>query len=236
MSLSIVATVVVPCFNEGKRLKVLDFRDFIQAHPEIHFIFVNDGSSDHTAELLKTIVAGSSAEIVTLERNAGKAEAVRRGMLEAIKKGSICGFWDADLATPLSEILLMLPLLSHSDFECIAGSRWLHLGNNYIKRSCFRHIAGRILATCISLYLDLPVYDSQCGAKLFSAEAARIVFGSPFITRWLFDVEIIKRLQRYYGAKTPRVLEYPVGRWEEIGNSKISICHVINDLFKLWRS
>ena len=236
MSLNIAATIVVPCFNEGKRLQVSTFRNFIKQHPEIHFIFVDDGSSDNTVEVLESIVAGNSSQILTMERNIGKAEAIRKGMAEAVKNGSVCGFWDADLATPLSEILLMLPLLHASDFQCIAGSRWLHLGNSCIKRRWFRHIAGRILATCISFYLDLPVYDSQCGAKLFSAEAAEIVFKSPFITRWLSDVEIIKRLQHCYGTKTPRMLEYPVSHWEEISDSKISVWHVINDFFKLWRS
>jgi glycosyltransferase involved in cell wall biosynthesis len=232
----ISATIVIPCFNEERRLKVHDFRDFITSCPEIKFIFVDDGSSDNTFEVLNRIVAGSSSKIVRLERNGGKAEAVRRGMIEAVKSDGICGFWDADLATPLNEILLMIAKLQTEDFHCVIGSRWLHLGDTYIKRGCFRHITGRFFATCISFYLDLPVYDSQCGAKLFSAEAAKIVFQSPFATRWLFDVEIIKRLQQYYGKKTPGVLEFPVSHWEDTAGSQISVWQVMNDLLKLWKS
>jgi hypothetical protein len=125
--------------------------------------------------------------------------------------------------------------LQTEDFHCVIGSRWLHLGDTYIKRGCFRHITGRFFATCISFYLDLPVYDSQCGAKLFSAEAAKIVFQSPFATRWLFDVEIIKRLQQYYGKKTPGVLEFPVSHWEDTAGCQISVWQVMNDLLKLWK-
>ena len=231
-----VAVIVVPCYNEENRLKTDEFRNFIFANQQICFIFVNDGSSDHTEEVLKKTVLGTSSRIVNLPRNKGKAEAVYRGMLEAVKFNCICGFWDADLATPLSEIPFMIDQLQKSNYQCVIGSRWLHLGSSHIKRSFFRHIISRLGATVISHHLDLPIYDSQCGAKIFSAEAVRIVFQAPFVTKWLFDVEIVKRLQRKYGHKTPALLEYPISCWEEKNGSKISFFQVLIDFFILMRS
>ena len=230
-------SIVIPCFNEEKRLKIDEFRSFISSHPEIYFIFVDDGSSDNTVSILENIVGSSQAKIIRLAKNCGKGEAVRQGILSALKSGSLfCGFWDADLATPLSEIPVMISELKKSRFQCIIGSRWLHLGNNCIKRRFYRHIAARFLATGISLYLDLPVYDSQCGAKIFTAEAAAAAFNKPFVSCWLFDVENLKRLQRRYKAQDPSVFEYPVSHWEETAGSKLSVQRVLIDFFKLMRS
>lgn len=233
MNERITVAIVIPCFNECKRLKVTELRKFIALHPEILFIFVNDGSSDNTIESLGKIVLGNSSKIINLPTNQGKAEAVRQGMLEAVKFNCICGFWDADLATPLSEIPLMTAVLQKNSFACVVGSRWQHLGNCCIKRNWFRHIISRVLATFISLYLKLPIYDSQCGAKLFSAEAAQIVFKEPFITRWLFDVEIIRRLQQQYGMLTPQVCEFPLNQWVEAEGSKLSLLRILCDFIKL---
>ena len=230
------AVVVIPCFNEAGRLKTREFRRFAAINPEISFIFVNDGSRDDTLRLLSEMADGDRCRVLDLERNVGKAEAVRRGMTEALKAGCACGFWDADLSTPLSEIPVMLALLRDGEYQCVFGSRWLHLGDCRIKRRFFRHFIGRIFATCVSNHLKLPVYDTQCGAKLFTHEAAETAFSSPFVTRWFFDVEIVRRLQRRYGAESPRLLEHPVSSWIDAPGSKVSYWRAFFDFIKLLSS
>lgn len=230
------AVVVVPCFNEAGRLKTREFSRFIALHPHISFIFVNDGSRDDTGRVLAGIGGGEQCRVLELERNVGKAEAVRRGMAEALKSDCACGFWDADLSTPLSEIPVMLELLRGGEFQCVFGSRWMHLGGCRVRRRLFRHLIGRIFATCVSNHLRLPIYDTQCGAKLFSREAAGIAFASPFVTRWFFDVEIVRRLQRFYGADSPRLLEHPVSSWIDAPGSKVSYWRAFFDFIKLLTS
>ena len=171
--------------------------------------------------------------MLTLEKNRGKAEAVRQGMLAALETKKPCGFWDADLATPLDEIVAMLACLEDGVFTCVIGSRWLHLGKCRIRRRFFRHFIGRIFATCVSLKLRLPVYDTQCGAKIFTAEAASAAFDKPFVTRWFFDVEVIRRLQRLRSSEDPGVLEYPVGCWIDAPGSKVSYFRAFLDFLKL---
>ena len=104
--------IVVPCYNEAKRLPVRRFEEFFQKS-DIDFLFVDDGSRDNTKEVLNALrdrFPGKVAVIVQ-ERNCGKAEAVRRGMSGAIERGyEFAGFWDADLATPLGEIREFLQL------------------------------------------------------------------------------------------------------------------------------
>ena len=80
---------VIPCYNERRRLDADAFREFLLDHENIGFLLVNDGSTDGTRELLDELVLGNPERlsVLHLERNGGKAEAVRRGLLEAAARG-----------------------------------------------------------------------------------------------------------------------------------------------------
>jgi dolichyl-phosphate beta-glucosyltransferase len=92
-----------------------------------------------------------------------------------------------------------------------------------------RHIMGRIFATCASAILGFEVYDSQCGAKLLRVEMAPVLFGDPFLTRWLFDLEMLVRLRNKVGMSAIDITrEVPLGRWEEVGGSKLGLSDMIN--------
>ena len=229
------ALIIVPCYNEEKRLPAEVFSNFLKQHREIAFIFVNDGSSDDTGNILQELCsAHPNAELLELPKNKGKAEAVRQGMLQAVDRNvRFIGFTDADLATPLEELLDMLNCTKDSTL-CISGCRFLHLGSK-IKREPVRHFVGRIFATAASTYLDLPVYDTQCGAKFYASETIGKVFNTPFATKWFFDVEILKRLLRIYGKD--RVIEdcfeYPLHCWEDKSGSKIRLFTVLKDFICL---
>ena len=99
--------IVIPCYNEAKRLKPNDYLDFLKRYPKIDLIMVNDGSGDETYALLKTIRQDNPNRcmILNLDPNSGKGEAVRQGILEALASGAdYVGYWDADLSTPLETI------------------------------------------------------------------------------------------------------------------------------------
>ena len=186
--------IVVPCYNEEQRLPVARFEDFLRKVPDLGFILVDDGSRDGTLGRLRSLekVAPERVRVLALSKNAGKAEAVRLGVLRASELGvAYVGFWDADLATPLGVVLDFRRLLAERpDLEMVFGARVLLLGRN-IQRNALRHYLGRVGATAISSFLRLAVYDTQCGAKLFRATPEmRACFEEPFVSRWLFDVEI----------------------------------------------
>src|SRR5437660_11898865 len=173
--------LVVPCYNEEKRLDVAAFRAF----SGVEFLFVNDGSRDGTLRLLQSLRDSDPRrfDVLDLERNGGKAEAVRRGILAALDRGAeLTGFWDADLATPLAELPGFLSIFeARPEIEMIFGARVRLLGRE-ISRNPSRHYLGRVGATLISRTLGLAVYDTQCGAKLFRAgDALREVFSRPFL-------------------------------------------------------
>ena len=211
------------------------FAGFMKIHPEMSFLCVNDGSRDNTGEVLKKLCAANpNAALLELTDNCGKAEAVRQGMLHAADTGvRFIGFLDADLATPPEELTGMLASAWESVL-CISGCRLVRLGSA-ITRSPWRHFAGRIFATAASLYLNLPVYDTQCGAKLYAAEAVGSIFQKPFVTKWFFDVEILRRLLRLYGRERilADTLEYPLRSWADRAGSKIRFFPALADFIRL---
>lgn len=220
--------IVVPCYNEEKRLKTGEFLGFASRERDICFIFVNDGSTDGTAGVLKKLADANTGSFVSVElaQNAGKAEAVRLGFLKAFELGyEYVGFWDADLATPLECIREFVSVID-SGKDVVLGSRVKLLGRK-IKRRAARHYLGRVFATLVSMLLKLPVYDTQCGAKLFrrtgSLEAA---ISKPFRVKWTFDVELLGRLSMIMEASDrddclEAWVEFPLPRWEDISGSKV---------------
>ena len=185
--------VVIPCYNEEKRLNVPAVSAFLSEQPKLMLVFVDDGSRDGTGVMLGELVKRFPWQIrvVTLERNGGKAEAVRAGMAAAVEsEAPLVGYWDADFSTPLRLIPVMAELFEGKPrLEIVCGCRLQRLGAD-IRRSVFRHLVGRCFATLASLFLKLPVYDTQCGAKLLRVRTAKILFREPLVTRWIFDVEL----------------------------------------------
>ena len=166
-------------------------------------------------------------ETLRMDRNVGKAEAVRQGMLRAIELGAeVTGYLDADFATPASEMLRLLKRLEASGVQVLFGSRWMHMGAR-IERSAFRHYAGRVFATIASNILDMPVYDTQCGAKLFRVTPTfKAALVESFHSRWAFDVELLGRLKEGVGETEGYDLEdfveEPLTTWVDVEGSKIN--------------
>lgn len=219
-------SIIIPCYNESNRLDIKNISRFLSSNSDLSFVFVNDGSTDKTLEILfqfqKSI--GQQIKVINLPKNQGKAEAVRQGILWSQENSSaeFIGYWDADLSTPLEDILLFKKhLIDNLSINCIYGSRVLKLGTP-IKRKISRHYLGRIFATAASLCLDEPIYDSQCGAKLFRREIILFCFSKPFLSRWLFDLEILFRLKNNSFRINQIVFEHPVTTWQDNGTSKVS--------------
>lgn len=238
-------TLVVPCYNEEHRLDVEAFRRVSVDGHDVDFLFVNDGSRDGTLGLLQSLRDSDPKRfaVLDLERNSGKAEAVRRGFLAAMQQpGDYLGFWDADLATPLAELPGFLNILAtRPEIQIVMGARVRLLGREISRRPA-RHYFGRVGATLISSSLGLAVYDTQCGAKLFRMnETLRDVFAKPFLSRWIFDVEIIARYVERLGrdAVAGAIYELPVMRWHDVKGSKVKsfdFFRALNDLRKIRRA
>jgi dolichyl-phosphate beta-glucosyltransferase len=231
--------LVIPCFNEQERLPQRQILESVQARAGLSICFVDDGSTDGTMGVLAALAANAptNIEVIRLGCNCGKAEAVRQGILHATRSNrfAFVGYWDADLSTPLEDLnSLMSALASNPACLLAMGSRVKRLGA-FIDRHLWRHITGRVFATFASVILRLPVYDSQCGAKLFHRDAAAVVFHDRFLTKWLFDVEILVRLRNRLGvnAVLEAVAEVPLKTWVDVGGSKLRFRHLLGVPFDL---
>jgi dolichyl-phosphate beta-glucosyltransferase len=233
--------IVVPCYNESGRLPVARFEQYIQS-TATEFVFVDDGSTDKTIEILKKMELAHPDQVVVVSygRNMGKGEAVRRGINVAFARGvDYVGFWDADLATPLEAITDFLAEFAiRRDCLMVFGARVQLLGRE-IDRSVLRHYLGRVFATFASLVLGLPIYDTQCGAKLFRVTPVTVsLFATPFCSRWTFDVEIIARYIQRVGSVTTaasQIIEFPLYIWKDVAGSKVKPRHFLIALFDMCR-
>lgn len=219
-------TVVIPCFNEEHRLDLEACATATLPDGELRLLFVDDGSTDRTAAVLQEFCETAPRHrLLRLDRNSGKAEAVRRGVLAARDDApDAVGYWDADMATPLDELPRFVQLLhDEPELKLVMGSRVKILGAQ-IERQPHRQLLGRAFATAVSNLLRLDVYDTQCGAKLLRSDAdLEALFGEPFGTDWIFDVELIARLLRRWPQGRPEGLlrELPLRRWRDVRGSKL---------------
>jgi dolichyl-phosphate beta-glucosyltransferase len=244
--LDVPTTLVIPCHDEAARLDGPALLAFVEVWPALRLLLVNDGSHDGTAAVLDRLAVHPRVDALHLPRNVGKAEAVRQGVLAATAPDAppaeVVGWWDADLAAPLDALpTLVFALLAAPERELILGSRVRLLGVP-VRRRPVRHYVGRIGATLASLVLGLPVYDTQCGAKVARADAARALFAAPFHTTWTFDVEVLARLiarhpDRDRAALEDIVQERPLPRWSDVPGSHVRWTDVLRapwDLARIW--
>lgn len=232
------ARLIVPCFNEESRLDRERFLAFAR-DPRIELLFVDDGSTDGTAQVLAELAARSEGRItfVSLSENVGKGEAVRRAMLQAIgEDADIVGYADADLATSPEEILKLLGRFTDR-IEVVTAARVMLVGR-HIERKRMRHYLGRVFASIAEIILRTPFYDTQCGAKFFRVtpllEAA---LATPFSSRWAFDVELLGRLLvgvgEHDGLGPGALIEVPVDEWVDVRGSKLNVGSMAKTLYDL---
>ncbi|MGD0254938.1 MAG: glycosyltransferase [Acidimicrobiales bacterium] len=221
--------VVVPCYNEASRLDETSFLELARCG-RVKLLFVDDGSTDQTAEVLRRLTKEAGVlDVLSLPTNVGKAEAVRAGMRCAMHSGAtVVGYCDADLSTPPRELVRLLDRLE-SDRRLVAvfGSRVARLGSR-IERTAFRHYAGRLYATLASAALGMTVYDTQCGAKVFRATPALVAaLDVPFSSPWGFDVVLCHRLragtESCAGLPDEAFLEEPLEQWHDVRGSKLNL-------------
>ena len=234
MSTVINTSIVIPCYNEEKGISNNKYSNFLNNNPEAFICFVNDGSKDNTLGVLNVLKEKHETQIhiLSLEKNSGKAEAVRTGInyCNTHFQHQYIGYLDADLATTLEEFIELRDYLK-GEIVFSFGSRIRKIGST-IERENSRFLIGRVVATFISNILDIKVYDTQCGSKLFTKEISEKLFEKEFISKWLFDVELFYRMIHLFEREKAiiKMIEVPLKLWIEKGDSKVKFTYG----FKLW--
>lgn len=236
--------LVMPCYNEARRLDLPRIANFLFAHPGVTLIAVNDGSTDATQDLLEllALLLPAQVQVLALPRNGGKAEAVRQGLRAAMAtRAPLLAYWDADLATPLESLEDFARIAQRMpEVSVVFGSRRPLLGHR-IERRAGRRVISALCAAMARMALGLPVRDTQCGAKLLRAcPALAEVLAEPFAAGWLFDVELFARLKPRLADPQRAFFELPLTDWREIEGSKVSARAVLRAglamLRLIWRN
>lgn len=220
--------VVIPCYNEENRLKSEEFINFVEENSGYHLCFVNDGSTDNTMQVLQNLRKGREeyVSIYNCPKNVGKAEAVRQGLLYMAQYPDLdyIGFLDADLSTDFRDFDDLVKTIEKSEFQIVNGSRIARMGANITKESA-RKIISITINLIITSILGMSFRDTQCGAKIMKKDLIPVAFKTPFITKWLFDVEIFMRMKNYFGkGKAEQMIcEQPLKRWIHADGSKLSM-------------
>ncbi|TPN86920.1 dolichyl-phosphate beta-glucosyltransferase [Aquimarina algicola] len=231
--------IIIPCYNEEKRLNVAAFKKFIAQTNDFHLCFVNDGSKDDTISVLKDIQFSNpnKVSIIDMRKNSGKAAAVRAGARYLHSRGDITyiGFIDADLSTDFEDFNdLLKTLKTNKKLSMVFGSRAKNATSSIQKNSC-RGLISKCINILIVLILGLSIKDTQCGAKVFKAELVPIVFNKSFLSKWLFDVEMFIKMKRHFGKAVimTKIHEQPLSRWIHVEDSKLGLKDAIEIPFRL---
>ena len=235
--------IIIPVYNEANRFDIKEFSFFAKNHSNIYWYFVDDGSTDLTNLLinqLKDSLPLVNIQLLKLETNQGKAEAVRTGVLCALSahKYSYIGFIDGDLQIPLKQIPKLYKAVKSKAFDMAFSVRDFRRDFNVFKyRSVISY--GMFFLNKSILNFEIPIRDSQCGCKLFSAHVAELLFNDPFISNWLFDIEILLRYKKSKHFSEGNIIQVPLQKLNKSRDSKLKILenlHLIFDFIKIKRS
>lgn len=229
-------TVVIPCYNEEARLPKNILLDWARRRPDWLWLLVDDGSRDGTPQMLEQLASQcSNLRCLLLPHNGGKAQAIREGFLHT-PGSKWYSYLDADFAASPAELERIYELYKDQDYLFVLGSRLSRLGAQ-IERTYLRHYLGRVAATCISLLLKLPTYDTQCGLKMIHTSLIDRLLGEPFLSRWLFDVELLARCRNHLGMDgvLRLAIEEPLREWQERQGSKLRPRDFLRFPLDLWR-
>lgn len=207
-------SIIIPAYNEAERLPLtlVDMdKHLSKVEYSYEILVVNDGSKDNTAEIVRAMSKMiKNLKLIDNETNKGKGGAVRQGMLLA--KGQIRLFTDADNSTSIDQFNNMLPYFSPGGaegvgiYDIVIGSRAIKGAKLDPPQPLYKQLLGKMSNLIIQLTNVPGIWDTQCGFKAFTAEAAERVFYLSRITGWGFDIEVLA-LARALGYK---IKEIPV--------------------------
>ncbi len=224
-------SIVVPVYDEAARIVtgIETLMEYVDAHSiDTEVIVVDDGSTDATP----TLLAGLETRFpvvrgLTLAHNAGKGAAVRAGMAEA--RGRYRLFADVDQSTPIAEWERLRDALEAGHDVAIASREIT--GAKRVRDRWHRRQMGNVFRLLRDIFVVEGFIDSQCGFKLFTADAAETIFSRAHLDRFCFDVELLAIAAHH----KLRVIEVPV-TWTDDHASKVNpLTDSFSMLKDLWR-
>lgn len=217
-------SIIIPCYNESSILlqsynEIIKILEVQFKNDNIQIIFVNDGSTDDTNNILDMIqnnhnICNISLLCIHNKSNRGKGYSVKKG-IEVASGGTII-YCDADLSTDLKDLQTAVNYIENG-YSIAMGSRCIP-NSIMSNRSLSRSVISRLCNWLIRLLFGWDVYDTQCGFKAMNKSFAKSVIKVQVIERFAFDIEYID----YAFKNNLKIVSFPVV-WKDRKNSKVSI-------------
>jgi glycosyltransferase involved in cell wall biosynthesis len=234
--------IIVPCYNEEFRFPVEYWKEIVRTENDIKWLFVDDGSSDRTFEILQEVCSGTSSRAIKQLKNGGKGKAIQQGLLEMLEFDpglQVLGYLDSDGAFSVEDVFRLAKIsiegsrnLSTSTMDAVISSR-VSLSGREINRKSSRHYLGRLIATYLTRKWSDAPYDTQSGYKLFvNSMSFREAIKSDFSTKWFVDIELITRI----GINNKGFLniwEEPLLSWTDVGGSNLKLRQFYSIFFEI---
>jgi len=220
MSKKIDISIIIPAYNEAKRLP--SFLDIVIAYCKrsenlYEIIIIDDGSKDKTFDIaLAYKDKFPNLDVVKIRNNRGKGYAVKRGLFKA--SGNICLFLDADGSVSPDEIEKNAHYIIEDGYDIFIGSRVIKDKEKVVTAKWYRKFLGQIFNFFVQFFLFKNIKDTQCGFKMFRKDIVKPLFSRSYLRGFGFDIEIL-----YLAYKMGyKVKEAPVS-WYHVGGSKVNL-------------
>ncbi|MFC1700894.1 dolichyl-phosphate beta-glucosyltransferase [Patescibacteria group bacterium] len=230
----IYLSIIIPAYKEekgiGNSLLAID-KYLSKQEYSYEIIIVNDGSKDKTAEVVKKFSElVKNIRLIDNKENHGKGYVVRQGLLEA--KGRYRLFTDADNSTSIDHLDKVWPFFEKG-YEIVIGSRDekdAKGAGQAVPQSFFKRMLGNMGNVLIQILAVWGIWDTQCGFKILTKEAAEDIFTRCIIDRWGFDIEMLAIAKR---------LKYKIGiipaYWVNRADSRVSIWGYLKTFLELFK-
>ena len=222
-------SIIIPAYNEEKRiLKPLQaYYEFFKKKlkDDFEIIVVPNNCRDKTLEVVEKFAKNKkNIKIKNIEKINGKGLAVMEGF--NLGEGDLIGFVDADESTSVEEFNKLYENIN--GFDGIIASRKISGARVFPKRSFYQDLTSNIFGLVVRLLFGLKYKDTQCGAKLFKKETAKLLAKNVKETKWSFDVELLYLCRKY----NKKVLEYPIF-WKDTAGGKVTLKEGIFSVLRL---
>jgi len=155
-------SVVIPVFNEESTLQAI-FTLIKKTRIPSEILFIDDGSTDSTPQIIKKLQEDPSVRVITFPINRGKGAAVSAGIKAA--RGEIIILQDADLEYNPEDYKKLLEPIEDNLADVVYGARFM---TNKKKTSYFLHfVANRILTLITNILFKSNLNDMETGYKIF---------------------------------------------------------------------
>jgi len=220
-------SIIVPLYNEEESLpKLFEWIERVMKEHNYTFevIFVNDGSSDRSWNVIETLQQQSqSVRGIKFRHNYGKSPALYCGFIAA--KGDVVITMDADLQDSPDEIPELYSMIKNDNYDLVSGWKKKRYDSKFTK-----NIPSKLYNATARKVTGLKLHDMNCGLKAYKNEVVK-------------NIEVFGEMHRYipFLAKIAgftnigeKVVEH---RKRQFGETKFGLNRFVNgylDLMTLW--